>query len=117
MSTDSYERKDEFKRSGLGRNILFLFMFEEEMLKNRIVCKKFVEKWLCLVYEFLLYYGDIYVGWEIVDTDERRSKKSKTSVVDYFVDVGMNVDVVSDELKYGECGYCYYVMVFECLLM
>ena len=113
VSTDSHERKDELKRSGLGRNILFLSTLEEETPKNRTVCKKLVEKWSRPVYELSSHYGDIHVGRETVDTDERRPKKSKTSAVDHSADVGANADAPSDEPKYGERGYRHHAMVPE----
>ena len=114
VSTDSHERKEELKRSGLGRNILFLSTLEEETPKNRARCKKLVEKWSRPVYELSSHYGDIHVGRETVDADERRRpKKSKASAVDHSADVGGNVDGGDDEPKYGERGYRHHAMVPE----
>ena len=114
VSTDSHERKEELKRSGLGRNILFLTTLEEETPKNRARCKKLVEKWSRPVYELSSHYGDIHVGRETVDADERRRpKKSKASAVDHSTDVGGNVDGGDDEPKYGERGYRHHAMVPE----
>ena len=114
VSTDSHERKEELKRSGLGRNILFLSTIEEETPKNRARCKKLVEKWSRPVYELSSHYGDIHVGRETVDADERRRpKKSKASAVDHSTDVGGNVDGGDDEPKYGERGYRHHAMVPE----
>ena len=112
VSTDSHERKDELKRSGLGRVIMFLSTIEEETAQNRAICKKLVEKWSRPVYELSSHYGDINVGREQVDADERHKKKPKTRAVDPAAEVG-GADAATDEPKYGERGYRHHAMVPE----
>ena len=112
VATDSHERKEELKRSGLGRIIMFLSTIDEETAQNRVICKKLVEKWSRPVYELSSHYGDIHVGREQVDADERRVKKAKKRAVDASADVG-GADAVTDEPKYGERGYRHHAMVPE----
>jgi transcription factor SPN1 len=114
VSTDSHERKDELKRSGLGRNIMFLSSIEEETAQNRTVCKKLIEKWSRPVYELSSHYSDIHVGRQTADDDDgRRPKKSKARAVDHSADVGAGIDHANDEPKYGEPGYRHHAMVPE----
>ena len=112
VATDSHERKEELKRSGLGRIIMFLSTIDEETAQNRMICKKLVEKWSRPVYELSSHYGDIHVGREQVDADERRVKKAKKRAVDATADVG-GADAVNNEPKYGERGYRHHAMVPE----
>jgi len=114
VSTDLHERKDELKRSGLGRNIMFLSSIEEETPQNRTVCKKLIEKWSRPVYELSSHYGDIHVGRQTADDDDgRRPKKSKARAVDHSADVGAGIDAANDEPKYGEPGYRHHAIVPE----
>jgi transcription factor SPN1 len=117
VSTDSHDRKDELKRSGLGRNIMFLSSLAEETAENRTVCKKLIEKWSRPVYELSSHYGDIHVGRQTAEHEVRKIKKPKARAVDHSADVGAggaNADAASaDEPKYGERGYRHHAMVPE----
>ena len=115
VSTESHDRKEELKRSGLGRIILFLSNLPEETAKNRAVCKKLVEKWSRPVYALSSHYGDIHVGRQTVDDDrDRRPKKTKASAVDQSADVGGKTEAAgAAEPKYGEPGYRHHAIVPE----
>jgi transcription factor SPN1 len=91
---------------------MFLSTIDEETAQNRMICKKLVEKWSRPVYELSSHYGDIHVGREQVDADERRVKKAKKRAVDATADVG-GADAVNNEPKYGERGYRHHAMVPE----
>ena len=113
VSTDQHDRKEELKRSGLGRIILFLSTLPEETPKNRATCKKLVEKWSRPVYELSSHYGDIHVGREVAnDAGDRKPKRPKASAVSQQADVA-HADDAADEPKYGEPGYRHHAMVPE----
>ena len=56
IETDLTDRKEELKRSGLGRIIMFLSTLPQETPGNRKKCKDLVEKWSRPVYELSSQY-------------------------------------------------------------
>ncbi|CAL5355698.1 unnamed protein product [Camellia sinensis] len=43
--TDHYDRREQLKKSGLGKVIMFLLMSDEETTTNRRMAKDLVDKW------------------------------------------------------------------------
>ena len=115
IETDLTDRKEELKRSGLGRMIMFLASLPEETPANRKKCKDLVEKWSRPVYELSSQYRDLRQDIE-VEEDRPKKKKRKanagtgnTATVE-DQDLGMKQ---RDGPKYGESGYRYHAVVPE----
>jgi transcription factor SPN1 len=79
IETDLTDRKEELKRSGLGRMIMFLSGLPEETPANRKKCKDLVEKWSRPVYELSSQYRDLRQEVE-VEEDRPKKKKRKNAV-------------------------------------
>ena len=117
IETDLNDRKEELKRSGLGRLIMFLSTLPEETASNRKKCKTLVEKWSRPVYELSSQYRDLRQRVED-DPDEERPKKKSKSVVKG--ESGSRSAATEDHdvakraqegPRYGERGYRYHAVV------
>lgn len=115
VETDLTDRKEELKRSGLGRIVMFLSTLPEETPANRKKCKDLVEKWSRPVYELSSQYRDLRqeVEDDPDDPPRKKSKKAKppnAGAATEDRDVGKTG---ADGPKYGEKGYRYHAVVPE----
>ena len=117
IETDLNDRKEELKRSGLGRMIMFLSSLPEESSANRKKCKDLVEKWSRPVYELSSQYRDLRQEVEIEDDNQHKKKKRKQSSQKDSNALTVEEDDVAgkqqDGPKYGESGYRYHAVVPE----
>lgn len=121
IETDLNDRKEELKRSGLGRLIMFLSTLPEETASNRKKCKNLVEKWSRPVYELSSQYRDLRQRVEDDPDDERPKKKSKPEVkAEARAGGGAGGGATEDHdvmrraqegPRYGEKGYRYHAVV------
>ena len=115
IETDLTDRKEELKRSGLGRMIMFLSGLPEETPANRKKCKDLVEKWSRPVYELSSQYRDLRQEVE-VEEDRPKKKKRKNAVAGGTPAATEDQDLTAktrDGPKYGESGYRYHAVVPE----
>ena len=118
IETDLNDRKEELKRSGLGRLIMFLSTLPEETANNRKKCKALVEKWSRPVYELSSQYRDLRGRVEDDPDDDRPKKKSRGAGDGGEGSGGRGAtedhDVVrraQEGPRYGEQGYRYHAAV------
>ena len=113
IETDLTDRKEELKRSGLGRMIMFLSGLPEETPANRKKCKDLVEKWSRPVYELSSQYRDLRQEVE-VEEDRPKKKKRKNAVAGGTATEDQDLTAKTrDGPKYGESGYRYHAVVPE----
>ena len=115
IETDLTDRKEELKRSGLGRMIMFLSGLPEETPANRKKCKDLVEKWSRPVYELSSQYRDLRQEVEL-EEDRPKKKKRKNAVAGGTPAATEDQDLTAktrDGPKYGEAGYRYHAVVPE----
>ena len=118
IETDLNDRKEELKRSGLGRLIMFLSTLPEETPSNRRKCKSLVEKWSRPVYELSSQYRDLRQRVEDDPDDPERPKKKskKDSIKREGGGATADHDVMrraQEGPRYGERGYRYHAVVPE----
>ena len=113
IETDLTDRKEELKRSGLGRIIMFLSTLPQETPGNRKKCKDLVEKWSRPVYELSSQYRDLRQAVED-DPDERPKKKKRADAVKAEATEDHDVGRArAAGPRYGEAGYRYHAVVPE----
>ncbi|KAK6269451.1 hypothetical protein POUND7_006556 [Theobroma cacao] len=52
-------RREQFKRSGLGRAIMFLSKYDEETVSNRRVAKDLIDRWSRVIFNRSARYSDL----------------------------------------------------------
>jgi transcription factor SPN1 len=113
IETDLNDRKEELKRSGLGRMIMFLSSLPQESTSNRKKCKDLVEKWSRPVYELSSQYRDLRQAEEMESAGEpRRKKRKQAGAADAVEDTDVSLRT-QDGPKFGERGYRYHAVVPE----
>nr|DAD26445.1 TPA_asm: hypothetical protein HUJ06_027913 [Nelumbo nucifera] len=53
IDLEQYDRREQLKKSGLGKVIMFLSRSDEETTSNRKLAKDLVDKWVCCKYQIM----------------------------------------------------------------
>jgi len=115
VETDDFDRKEELKRSGLAKILVFLTTIPQETGSNRAICKKLIEKWSRPVYELSAEYkyihrsGQVYDAYDS-DDDELSPRRSKgpSKILEPMDDVTVSV---RSGPRYGEKGYRHHAEI------
>ena len=115
VETDDFDRKDELKRSGLAKILVFLTTIPQETGSNRAICKKLIEKWSRPVYELSAEYkyihrsGQVYDAYDSDNNELSMRRTKRPSRILEPVD-DMSVSAHSGP-RYGEKGYRHHAEI------
>ena len=115
LETDNFDRKDELKRSGLAKILVFLTTIPQETGSNRAICKKLIEKWSRPVYELSSEYkyihrsGQVYDAYDSDNNELSMRRTKRPSRILEPVD-DMSVSAHSGP-RYGEKGYRHHAEI------
>ena len=118
LDTEDFECKQELKRSGIPRILLFLSTLQEETPENRRICKKLVEKWSRPVYELSARHTDmgpkgrVFDLYDVLDDERRRKKRTKKQKPSELHDNELSLSRQGGP-RYGEQGYRHHATIPE----
>eukprot|EP00252_Welwitschia_mirabilis_P004227 TRINITY_DN14499_c0_g1_i1.p1 TRINITY_DN14499_c0_g1~~TRINITY_DN14499_c0_g1_i1.p1 ORF type:complete len:491 (-),score=152.38 TRINITY_DN14499_c0_g1_i1:116-1588(-) len=107
INVSLHERKEQLKKSGLGKVIMFLSKTDEETPANRRLARDLVDKWSRPIFQKSTDYGEMRRNEEDI-VPYRRPQPKKTlsrSVGLESRDDDLDMVEVSNEPKPGEPGY------------
>ena len=115
VETDDFDRKEELKKSGLAKILLFMSTLPEETGSNRTICKKLIEKWSRPIYELSAQYkyvhrsGQFYDAYDSGDEDLYvRPPRCVPKILQAVDDVCTSTRTGP---RYGEQGYRHHAEV------
>jgi transcription factor SPN1 len=118
LDTEDFENKEELKKSGIPRILLFLSTLSEETSENRKICKRLVEKWSRPVYELSARHSDvgpkgrIFDIYDLLDEERRKQKREKkrkpSEIHDHELSWSRQIGP-----RYGENGYRHHAAIPE----
>jgi len=115
VETDDFDRKEELKRSGLAKILVFLTTIPQETGSNRAICKKLIEKWSRPVYELSAEYKYIHRSGQVYDAYDSENEELATRRTKRSSKLLESMDDVSVPArsgpKYGEKGYRHHAEI------
>mmetsp|Transcript_3925 Transcript_3925/g.4407 ORF Transcript_3925/g.4407 Transcript_3925/m.4407 type:complete len:418 (+) Transcript_3925:288-1541(+) len=118
IDVELFERREQLKKSGLGKVVMFLYKLPEETLPNKRMAQGLVEKWSRPIFELSQSYGDLRRMNDVSapnedeeedqDEDQDRKKKRKAASLG---DADVMAKEEQDGPKAGEPGYRWHAAV------
>lgn len=119
IDVELYDRREQLKKSGLGKVIMFLSRTDEEATANRKLARDLVDKWSRPIFQKSTRYEDLRNFDEERPPPPRPSVKKPTvkSSAGFQSRGGDDLDIVdgSQEPKPGQPGYRFHAAVPEAL--
>lgn len=119
IDVEQYDRKEQLKKSGLGKVIMFLSKSDEEIQSNRRLARDLVDKWSRPIFQKSTRYEDMRNFDEDKVPYRRQPLKKPVAKVVGLESQDDDLDLVelSQEPKPGETGYRQHAARPEALPM
>lgn len=108
VNVEMFDRREQLKKSGLGKMVMFLYKLPEETLQNKRVAQALVEAWSRPIFELSTQYSDLKhlqrreaESTDDAATKEREAKRLKAAAA----------EEPKKEPKPGEAGYRWHASV------
>mmetsp|Transcript_13249 Transcript_13249/g.25383 ORF Transcript_13249/g.25383 Transcript_13249/m.25383 type:complete len:465 (+) Transcript_13249:147-1541(+) len=114
VNVEMFDRREQLKKSGLGKIVMFLYKFPEETLQNKRTAQALVEMWSRPIFELSTRWSDLKRMEQRDDAEEahpHREGKQKQRQ-ERFADQDME-RVKADGIKPGEAGYRNHATIPE----
>ncbi|XP_024379704.1 protein IWS1 homolog 1 [Physcomitrium patens] len=106
IDVEMFERREQLKKSGLGKVVMFLSRLPEETPANKKLARDLVDKWSRPIFQKSTRYEDLRT-YDEERPLPRRAPMKKAPAKHANVDRGDDLDILqgSQELKRGDPGY------------
>mmetsp|Transcript_9621 Transcript_9621/g.13067 ORF Transcript_9621/g.13067 Transcript_9621/m.13067 type:complete len:453 (+) Transcript_9621:142-1500(+) len=110
VNVEMFDRRDQLKKSGLGKMVMFLYKLPEESMQNKKIAQSLVEQWSRPIFELSTRYEDLRRGEDDAHIPQSREKlKEKAGAIGEGDLVRDAIDPL--ELRPGDPGYRYRASV------